>query len=72
MPGAPWSKGEIARTKERLWKIMNDPRRFVDKTKKPNKNFCNSDCWEGCNDFKTTGPYDYCVHCDDTDCKVVW
>ena len=29
---------------------------------------CNKDCWEGCDDFKATGPHDYCVHCDDTTC----
>jgi len=69
LPGEPWSKGEVARTKERLWNIMNNPGKFVKKNKKAKENgACNKDCWEGCDDFKATGPHDYCVHCDDTTC----
>ena len=71
LPGAPWSKDEVAKTKERLWKIMHNPRRFVEKARGAAQlNFCNADCWEGCDYFKTTGPYDYCVHCDDIDCET--
>ena len=64
------TKGEVARTKERLWQIMNSPGSFVDKSRPIDANNCGSDCWEGCDDFKTTGPHDYCVHCDDTDCTA--
>ena len=33
LPGEPWSKGEVARTKERLWNILNNPGKFVKKNK---------------------------------------
>ena len=53
MPGAPWSKDEVARTKEKLWNIMNEPKNFVNKKKDSEvTGNCNKDCWEGCDDFK--------------------
>ena len=53
LPGQPWSSNEVAKTKERLWNIMNDPGKFVNKNKKSKENgACNKDCWEGCDDFK--------------------
>ena len=53
LPGAPWSKDEVARTKEKLWNIMNEPKNFVNKKKDSEvTGNCNKDCWEGCDDFK--------------------
>ena len=48
-PGSAWSPEEITRTKERIWKILVNPKKFVGKTKKPKEHGdCGSDCWKDC------------------------
>ena len=70
-PGASWSKDEVSRTKERLWTLMNNPGKFVSKKQNPKEHGpCGKDCWLECDDFKTSGPHDFCPHCDDLDCTT--
>ena len=50
---------------------MNDPGKFVSKKQKPKQHGpCGKDCWLECDDFKTSGPHDFCPHCDDLDCTT--
>ena len=33
-PGSAWSPEEVTRTKERIWKILINPKKFVSKSKR--------------------------------------
>ena len=69
-PGSAWSPEEITRTKERIWKILVNPKKFVGKTKKPKEHGdCGSDCWKDCDAFDQGGrDHPFCTHCEDVVC----
>ena len=70
-PGSRWSPEEVARTKERIWKILINPNKFVGKSKKPKEDGdCGSDCWKDCDAFDRSRHHPFCTHCDDVICPA--
>ena len=67
--GAAWTSAEVTRTKNRLWEIMKNPRKFVHKSQKPKEHgACGKDCWVGCDAFDLSREHEFCTHCDDITC----
>jgi len=70
-PGSTWSPEEVTRTKERIWKILINPTKFVNKNKKPKEHGdCGSDCWKDCDAFDKSKDHPFCTHCDDIVCPT--
>ena len=70
-PGSAWSPGEVTRTKERIWKILINPKKFVSKSKKPKEHGdCGTDCWKDCDAFDQSRDHPFCTHCDDVICPA--
>merc|ERR1719397_1260924 len=70
-PGSTWSPEEVTRTKERIWKILINPKKFVGKSQKPKEHGdCGSDCWKDCDAFDQSRDHPFCTHCDDVICPA--